>query len=121
MIQLMICTAVLSLFFPLMLKMTQLLLSLDRFPSQVQDQIGLAQLRRFLNSCPVTQIQRYQLSCENDRQWHLQCSANHLYLSPGTVVVLEGVSEAMFELRGTSIYLIYLRKNQWKEAIIAHV
>ncbi|MBQ7889193.1 MAG: hypothetical protein IJ356_05495 [Erysipelotrichaceae bacterium] len=120
MLQLLMAVLVICMFFPLMLRMTQSLISIQRFPSEVQDQIGLAQLRRFLNCCKVQSISIDELICVNDKQWHLRCSEKNLFLSPGTIIVLEGIEEVFFDQRDNQIWMLYLRNNQWKEALITN-
>ena len=119
MIQMMITMLIVSLFFPLMIQMTKIVMKSDRFPVEIQDQIALAQLRRFMNSCKITAVLSDELICETDRPWHLRTSANNLYLSDGTIIVLSDVSEVFFEKRDREIWMLYQRKNQWKEALIA--
>lgn len=120
MMELMLVMLILSLFFPLMVRLTHILASRKMFPSEVQDQIGLAQLRRFLNSCPVVELSAHELVCENEKEWHLRCSDHHLFLSDGTMIVLEGISEVLFEIREREIWMMYQRNHVWKEALITY-
>ncbi len=119
MIQMMITMLVVSLFFPLMIQMTKIVMKSERFPVEIQDQIALTQLRRFMNSCKITAVLSDELICETDRLWHLRTSTSNLYLSDGTIIVLADVSEVQFEKRNRQIWMLYQRKNQWKEALIA--
>ena len=119
MIQMMITMLVVSLFFPLMIQMTKIVMKSERFPVEIQDQIALAQLRRFMNSCKIAAVMSDELVCETDRLWRLRTSASNLYLSDGTIIVLADVSEVQFEKRNHQIWMLYQRKNQWKEALIA--
>lgn len=121
MIEMLMAMMILSLFYPLMLSCAQLLIRIDRFPAEVQDQIGLAQLRRFLNGCPVESVSDDKLICINHKMWSLQVSDHHLYLSDGTVIVLEGVNQIYFEQCDSLIWLHYVRNGQWKKALIAYV
>ncbi len=111
---------ILSLFFPMMTSLTKMLASVERFPKEVQDQIGLAQLRRFFNGCNVKAVYDHELVCENEKFWSLHCSDQHLFLSDGTIIVLEGISEVVFDQRGNAVWMMYRRNNQWKEALIAY-
>lgn len=118
--ELLICLIVITLFFPMMIRLMQVLSSVNRFPIEIQDQIGLAQLRRFFTSCRITNVNEHEIVCENDRQWHLKCSDHHLFLSDGTIIVLADVNEVVFEERGNQVWMYYCRNNQWKEALIAY-
>ena len=120
MIEMMLSLLVVSLFFPLMIQLTKLVMNSERFPVELQDQIGLAQLRRFYNSCRITTVMSDELICETDKPWHLRTSENNLYLTDGTIIVLADVSEVFFEKRGREIWMLYQRRNQWKEALIAY-
>ena len=121
MISLLLSMMILSLFFPMTLTLTQHLISIERFPHEVQDQIALVQLRRFLNGCLIEEVHSNQLVCQNEKEWKLQCSQNHLYLSDGTIIVLEGVDEVYFETRDNEVWMLYQRNTKWKEVLIAGV
>lgn len=119
MIELLLVMVIVSLFFPMMTNISGMLARVERFPTEVQDQIGLAQLRRFLNGCRIREIHSHQLVCENEKQWTLRCSDHHLFLSDGTIIVLEGVTEVFFEQRENEVWMMYERNHQWKEALIS--
>ena len=121
MMETLLTMTILSLFIPILFFVTYTYSSFERFPYEVQDQIGLAQLRRFLNGCPILSVTSQQLVCQNGKEWILRASDHHLYLSDGTLIVLEGVNQIYFELKDNLVYLHYVRLKTWKQALIGHV
>ena len=118
MMETLISMFIVSMFLPVMFFVLQSYFSMNRFPYEIQDGIGLAQLRRFLNGCPITSVTSHQLICYNNQEWSLRVSDHHLYLSDGTIIVLEGVNHVYFEVREKLVFLHYERFGKWKEALI---
>ena len=109
---------IVSLFLPVSLSVFSILAKIERFPYEVQDQIAFVQLRRFLNSCRIVYVDEKELICENSQRWHLKASAQNLYLSDGTIIVLQEIDDMVFEVVNQMIWLHYERDEIWKEALI---
>ena len=111
---------VVSLFMPIALSAFTIFSKVERFPYEVQDQIAFVQLRRFLNGCRIVTVDDRELICENDKLWHLRASAQNLYLSDGTIIVLQQIDDMFFEVVNQMIWLFYERDGVWKEALIGN-
>ena len=109
---------IVSLFLPVVLSAFHIYFKIERFPYEVQDQIAFVQLRRFLNGCRIISVDENELSCENDRLWHLRASAQNLYLSDGTIIVLQQIDDMYFDAVNQMIWLYYERNGLWKGALI---
>lgn len=89
------------------------------FPDFVQDQIGIAQLRRIL-------ALSYDIQPEGDslvftyqeKEWNLYLHDQELLLQPGTQYILIRIDDASFYRKGKSIYLAYERKNETYEVVL---
>ena len=112
---------IVSVFMPIVVTALTMMANVERFPYEVQDQIALAQLRRFLNGCRVLSVDEDELICENEKVWSLRASSENLFLSDGTIIVLQQIDGMYFEVVDDLIWLSYLRKGCWKEALIGHV
>ena len=102
---------IVSLFMPIALSSFNIFSQVERFPFEVQDQIALVQLRRFLNGCRILSVDDKELTCENDKIWSLRASSQNLYLSDGTIIVLQQIDDMYFEVVNQMIWLYYERKG----------
>ncbi len=118
---LLLSVVIVSLFMPLVFSVFNVFSKVERFPYEVQDQIALVQLRRFLNGCRVVSVNDRELTCENDKVWHLKASSQNLYLSDGTIIVLHQIDDLYFEVNNRMIWLYYVRNGVWKEALIGEL
>ena len=109
---------IVSFFIPIALSSFNIFSQVERFPFEVQDQIALMQLRRFLNGCHIVSVDKKELICENDKTWYLRASAQNLYLGDGTIIVLQQIDDMYFEVVHQKIWLLYKRDEFWKEALI---
>ena len=109
---------IVSLFMPIALSSFKIFSQVERFPFEIQDQIALVQLRRFLNGCHIVSVDEKELICENNKTWHLRASAQNLYLSDGTIIVLQKIDDMYFEVVHQMVWLHYERNEIWKEVLI---
>ena len=121
MMETVITLLIVSLFMPIVLSVFTAIAELERFPYEAQDQIALAQLRRFLNGCAVKSVDVDELVCMNDKTWRLRASSENLYLSEGTIIVLSEIDGIYFDVVDGLIWLYYLRHGKWKVALIGQV
>ena len=112
---------IVSFFMPMALSVFIIFSKIERFPYEVQDQIAFVQLRRFLNGCRILSVDDKELTCENDKIWSLRASSQNLYLSDGTIIVLQQIDDMYFEVVNQMIWLYYERNGVWKEALIGAV
>ncbi len=112
---------IVAFFIPMFLSVFTIFSTVERFPYEVQDQIAFVQLRRFLNCCRIVSVDEKELNCENDQLWQLRASAQNLYLSDGTIIVLQQIDDMYFEVVNRMVWLHYERDKVWKEALIGAV
>ncbi len=94
----------------------------EMFPVVIQDQIGLTQLRRIMNTCYDIDIQNDTLSCiYKDEVISIQTSSNNTFISDGTLIIFSGVSDIFFTVLQNKIYLNYLRNSKWEKGFISYV
>ena len=107
---------------PLIYTSYKLIANNEMFPLVIQDQIGLTQLRRIMNTCYDITIDNDTLSCKyKDEIISIQTSVNNTYISDGTLIVLSGVNTIYFSEFQNRIYLNYLRNNKWEKGFISYV
>lgn len=93
-----------------------------RFNEEVQDEVGLSQLRRIL-------LISYDLECSSGslqfeyqgRDCILQQVNDHLIIQPGTQIILADIDSCRFEQMGNTVLLYYERHGQISRAAIAAV
>ena len=120
MIQLLLSLLILVVMLPLETAAVRVLLRHNYFTEAMQDEIGLAQMRRVLNICYDKQFDENRLSCVyHGEAIEFYCTENHLIAGPGTWIFLARVDEVRFFEEGSRIMMEYQRQNQWQRVVIA--
>ncbi len=96
---------------------------LVRFPLSsldVQDEIGISQLRRVMNVCYDKTIHGTTLSCNYESKIvELYTNGNNLFIAPGTWIFLNEVDEVFFDVRSGVLFMTYIRNGKIREVTLS--
>lgn len=119
--QMLLCLFIVVGLLPIVVGLVQVLVHQSFFEPAMQDEIGLAQLRRVMNVCYQKKIIEEGLTCLYQGQEVLLAnSGNHLFLQPGTWIFLTEIDEATYHWEGSLLMMRYIRGNRSKEVIIGY-
>lgn len=117
--QLLLTLVIVMTLLPLEVAAMRILVKHVFFEETMQDEIGLAQLRRVMNVCYDKVIQDDRLTCfYQGEPVELRNNGNHLFLSAGTWIFLAHVEEVRFAWKNTYLTMAYRRKEHWEEVVI---
>lgn len=118
--QMLICLLIVVGLLPIVVGLVQVLVHQTFFEPAMQDEIGLAQLRRVMNVCYQKQINQEGIICKyQGQEVLLSNSSNHLFLQPGTWIFLTEVDDVEYYWEGSLLMMRYSRANHSRDVVIA--